>query len=152
MRKVFFCLFVVLFFWDRVSLCSPGCPGAHFLDQAGLELRILPASASQVLGLKACVTTPIWEFFYNHEMIKYWRHETYLSVELFELRKITRFQKENANYICYIIICYWYIKKNGHKTIFFSINLEPISITGLLITTNDFLCSAPKSYRIILME
>jgi hypothetical protein len=27
------------------------------VDQAGLELRNLPASASQVLGLKACATT-----------------------------------------------------------------------------------------------
>jgi hypothetical protein len=42
---------------DRVSLCSPGCPGTHFVDQAGLELRNPPASASQVLGLKACTTT-----------------------------------------------------------------------------------------------
>jgi hypothetical protein len=40
------------------SLCSPGCPGTHFVDQAGLELRNLPASASRVLGLKACATTP----------------------------------------------------------------------------------------------
>jgi hypothetical protein len=24
---------------DRVSLCSPGCPGAHFVNQAGLEFR-----------------------------------------------------------------------------------------------------------------
>jgi hypothetical protein len=38
---------------DRVSLYSPGCSGSHFVDQAGLELRNLPASASQVLGLKA---------------------------------------------------------------------------------------------------
>jgi hypothetical protein len=39
-------------------LCySPDCPGTHFVDQAGLELRNLPASASQVLGLKACATT-----------------------------------------------------------------------------------------------
>jgi hypothetical protein len=56
-------LFVFCFFWfglvfqDRVSLCSPGCPGTHSVDQAGLELRNLPASASQVLGLKACATT-----------------------------------------------------------------------------------------------
>jgi hypothetical protein len=41
------------FFRDRVSLCSPGCPGTHSVDQAGLELRNLPASALQVLGLKA---------------------------------------------------------------------------------------------------
>jgi hypothetical protein len=43
---------------DRVSLCSPGCPGTHSVDQAGLELRNPPASASRVLGLKACATTP----------------------------------------------------------------------------------------------
>jgi hypothetical protein len=49
-----FCLFV---FRDRVSLCSSGCPGTHFVDQAGLKLRNLPASAFQVLGLKACATT-----------------------------------------------------------------------------------------------
>jgi hypothetical protein len=43
---------------DRVSLCSLGCPGTHFVDQTGLELRNPPASASQVLGLKACAITP----------------------------------------------------------------------------------------------
>jgi hypothetical protein len=32
-------------------------PGTHFVDQAGLKLRNPPASASQVLGLKACATT-----------------------------------------------------------------------------------------------
>jgi hypothetical protein len=47
-----------LVFQDRVSLYSPGCPVTHFVDQAGLELRNLPASASQVLGLKARATTP----------------------------------------------------------------------------------------------
>jgi hypothetical protein len=43
-----------LVFQDRVSLCSPSCPGIHSVDQAGLELRNPPASASRVLGLKAC--------------------------------------------------------------------------------------------------
>jgi hypothetical protein len=47
-----------LVFRDRVSLYSSGCPGTHFVDQAGLELRNPPASTSQVLGLKACATTP----------------------------------------------------------------------------------------------
>jgi hypothetical protein len=45
---------VVFVFRDRVSLCSPGCPGTHSVDQAGLELRNPPASASLVLGLKEC--------------------------------------------------------------------------------------------------
>jgi hypothetical protein len=40
-------------FRDRVSLCSPGCPGTHSVDQACFKLRNPPASASQVLGLKA---------------------------------------------------------------------------------------------------
>jgi hypothetical protein len=47
-------LVLVLVFRDRVSLYSSGCPGTHSVDQAGLELRNLLASASQVLGLKAC--------------------------------------------------------------------------------------------------
>jgi hypothetical protein len=56
---VFVCLFVFCFCFcfDRVSLYSPGCPGTHSEDQAGLELRNPPASASRVLGLKACATT-----------------------------------------------------------------------------------------------
>jgi hypothetical protein len=45
----------LFFFQDRVSLCSPGCPGTHFVDQTGLELRNPPASASPVLGLKATI-------------------------------------------------------------------------------------------------
>jgi hypothetical protein len=65
----FFCLFVwvlvlVWFFGvfcfvfrDRVSLCSSDCPGTHYVDQAGLELRNPPISASQVLGLKTGATT-----------------------------------------------------------------------------------------------
>jgi hypothetical protein len=43
-----------LVFQDRASLCSPVCPVTH---KAGLELRNPPASASQVLRLKACATT-----------------------------------------------------------------------------------------------
>jgi hypothetical protein len=35
------------FFRGRVSLCSPDCPGTHSVDQAGLELRNLPASAKR---------------------------------------------------------------------------------------------------------
>jgi hypothetical protein len=47
-------LFFFLFFRDRVSLYSSGCLGTHFVDQAGLELRNPPASASRVLGSKVC--------------------------------------------------------------------------------------------------
>jgi hypothetical protein len=50
-------VFVLFWFFETGFLCSPGCPGTHSVDQAGLELRNPPASASQVLGLKACATT-----------------------------------------------------------------------------------------------
>jgi hypothetical protein len=35
----FLSFFLFLVFQDRVSLYSSGCPGTHFVDQAGLELR-----------------------------------------------------------------------------------------------------------------
>jgi hypothetical protein len=53
---VFVCLFVLVF-RDRVSLYFPDCPGTHSVDQALLKLRNPPSSDSQVLGLKAGVTT-----------------------------------------------------------------------------------------------
>jgi hypothetical protein len=53
----FLFVFFFLVFRDRVSQCSSGCPRTHSVDQAGLELRNPPASASQVLGLKVCATT-----------------------------------------------------------------------------------------------
>uniref|UniRef100_A0A8C6IJ33 Ankyrin repeat and KH domain containing 1 n=1 Tax=Mus spicilegus TaxID=10103 RepID=A0A8C6IJ33_MUSSI len=45
----------------KVSLCNPGCPGTHSVDQA--SLRNPAASASQVLGLKVCATTISWTCF-----------------------------------------------------------------------------------------
>jgi hypothetical protein len=52
-------------------LCSPGCPGTHSVDQAGLELRNSPDSASQMLGLKVCA-----QFFYpllkTHVLARLW--------------------------------------------------------------------------------
>jgi len=38
--SLIFCLFVLFCFWEKVSLCNPGCPGTHSLDQAGLEFEI----------------------------------------------------------------------------------------------------------------
>jgi hypothetical protein len=51
-------LFIYLFIFETGFLCSPGCPGTHFVDQAGLEFRNLPASASRVLRLKVCAIMP----------------------------------------------------------------------------------------------
>jgi hypothetical protein len=76
LQPVIFFVFVVglVWFWfwffrDRVSLYSPGCPGTHFVDQAGLELRNPPASNSQVLGLKACTTMPGCKCVFFHTCV-----------------------------------------------------------------------------------
>jgi hypothetical protein len=54
---IYIYIYIYIIFRDRVSQYSPGCPRTHFVDQTSLELRNLPASASQVLGLKVCATT-----------------------------------------------------------------------------------------------
>jgi hypothetical protein len=65
---VLFC-FVLFCFPRQVSLCSPGCPGTHFVDQAGLELRSPPASAFQVLGLKTWATTAWLHASYSYSQV-----------------------------------------------------------------------------------
>lgn len=49
-------LFIYIF-RGIVSLSSPECPGTHCIELSGPELGELPASAFQVLGLKAYATT-----------------------------------------------------------------------------------------------
>jgi hypothetical protein len=67
----------------RVSLCSPGCPIAHSVNQAGLKLRDLPASAFQVLELKVSTTTTRQDF------------RALLNVEL---RKIDKIKTKNLSH------------------------------------------------------
>jgi hypothetical protein len=43
--------FFFFFSRDRVSLCSPGCPGTHSVDQAGLELRNPPPRPAKTYAL-----------------------------------------------------------------------------------------------------
>ncbi|GAB1289533.1 Developmentally-regulated GTP-binding protein 1 [Apodemus speciosus] len=62
-RMVYIPCIYVLNKIDQISIeeldiiYKAGCPGTHSVDQTGLELRNPPASASQVLGLRVCVTT-----------------------------------------------------------------------------------------------
>lgn len=43
----------LVFFWHRLSLCNPECPGITSVDQSGFQFRDPRASASQV-----CATMP----------------------------------------------------------------------------------------------
>jgi hypothetical protein len=59
----FYFIYLFILFFETGFLCSPGCSGTHFAEKAGLELRNLPASASQDLGLKVCATMPSYLLF-----------------------------------------------------------------------------------------
>ena len=51
----FLSFFFFSFFQDRVSLYTPGCPGTHFVYQAGLELRKylpLPPKSAGMKGVR----------------------------------------------------------------------------------------------------
>jgi hypothetical protein len=51
-------LFIYLFiylFKDK-GLCSPGCPGVHFVNQTGLKLTKIHLPLCPELGLKMCAT------------------------------------------------------------------------------------------------
>lgn len=64
---------VVLFFFffflllNRVSLCSPGCTGAHSIDQAS-KSRDPPATVSLVLKIKVFATTAPSEVLVLHSV------------------------------------------------------------------------------------
>lgn len=60
----FICLFCSL--KDRVSLYTRSCPVTCSLDQASLELRILPAF--QMLGLKVCATISSNWWIFNFQI------------------------------------------------------------------------------------
>jgi hypothetical protein len=48
-KRNFFWFVFLFWFFETEFLCSPG---THSVDQAGLELRNLPASASQIKGVR----------------------------------------------------------------------------------------------------
>jgi hypothetical protein len=65
---VYMCIYI--FFSKTGFLCVALAVLELTLDQAGLELRNLPASASQVLGLKACATTSsLQPYIFNFVLI-----------------------------------------------------------------------------------
>jgi hypothetical protein len=87
------CYFVL--FWDRVSLCSLGCPGNHSVHQAGLELRYPLASNFQVPGLKTCTTTA-WHFIGILNWVLWYIYTLFFSLGL--LWKIRDLLNLNMNF------------------------------------------------------
>jgi hypothetical protein len=86
-------------------LYNPGCcPGTHSVDQAGFELRNPPASASQVLELKACATTARLKYYFlngtkNIYTMQYYSAKNKIEItselidlEIFILRKVNQTQ------------------------------------------------------------
>ena len=55
-------LFVPFCSFETVSMFCLICHNPHCVDQVGLKLRDLPASASPVAEIKACAIVPRWSF------------------------------------------------------------------------------------------
>jgi hypothetical protein len=95
-----------------VSLYSPGCPGTHFVDQAGIKLRNQPASASasasQVLGLKACATTVHLNTLCLTQRASLGKH--IVSVFL-------PWQKKPAAYDCFLAIWHLWVKDSENSDV-----------------------------------
>jgi hypothetical protein len=103
LQKIFFFVFR-----DRVSLYSPGCPVTHSVDQAGLQLRNPPASASGVLELKVWATTTGLIFLFIS-----------LNILKLILQYIFQFFMKICLWKCitrYIILC---LASNGHFILWF---------------------------------
>jgi hypothetical protein len=72
---LFVCLFdrLIFFFQDGVSLCSPGCPGTHSVDQASFKFSNPPTSASQrIKGMRhhwPSLTLHLFFFFFFQDRV-----------------------------------------------------------------------------------
>jgi hypothetical protein len=96
-QSSFFYCFVL--FLRQGSLCSPDCPRTHSVDQAGLELRNSPASASQALGLKTCATTPGWvQFLYSKIQDTKW-HQQNVERNIY-LNMVSLFNNISMAHLC----------------------------------------------------
>lgn len=56
-------LFLLIYFWDKLSLCSLGWPGAHDEDQAGLTLTEICLPVFRVLRSNGGVPRRAFELF-----------------------------------------------------------------------------------------
>lgn len=50
--------YLSIYLLNWISLCTPGCLGTLYVRHACLELRDIPDSAFQILGVKTCATMP----------------------------------------------------------------------------------------------
>jgi hypothetical protein len=107
-----FCLFLFCFcflFFETGFLRSPGHSGTHFVDQAGLELRNLPASASQVAGIMCLVVISCLCFYTERQK------KANLEVRVYEKELgVVEKRKFNNNNTVLILIFY----KIKYNTIF----------------------------------
>lgn len=97
-KYISFKFYFSLFFHRRVSPSSSGCPGPHFVDQVGFELRNLPAFASTVLGLKAYAPTVIssvyFIYYLEYKFCIFIKHHSFvLYVYIYQLNIISDLAK-----------------------------------------------------------
>ena len=99
-----------LVFQYGVSLCSPGCPRTHSIDQAGLKLRDPPAS--QVLGLEMCAIMPVINSFLKETFLS--RQSSLDSCQASANRRGESSLLDCSPLVCVAILmpvpCFWLLK------------------------------------------
>lgn len=124
-----FCL-LLFCFENRVILCSSACSGIHAVDQAGLRLRDLSASAFHVLGLRICATIHGKNYFFKNNMYAY--------VFLCEYMNMYPWRRDCTTYKCcepYDKVC-WELDLGlleNHYVLFLIMELSHKSLTWLIL-------------------
>jgi hypothetical protein len=89
------CVFLVCFFKTWFPCSASGYPRTHSVDEAGLELRDSPVSASQVLGLKGCATIAQFKFqCFKTGLVMLWS----LPVDLRNGNQVALFLTSHSNF------------------------------------------------------
>ena len=98
---VAFFVFVCLFVWDRVSLCSPGSSETHSIDQAGIKLKERSACLCLLsAGIRVHHCLFLFLFIYS-----FWDMLSFHSLAGFVGVKLARWIKLTLN--LQLFLCLW---------------------------------------------
>lgn len=109
---IFFCCLFGGFFFSFFSpkTCSPSCPGTHYIDQSGLELRDALDSASQVIGSKVWATTAQQSLYLKFHFIlfNFTNSQSYLndSLTMLLIAPVVPFQNQKDHILASLFSIY----------------------------------------------
>jgi hypothetical protein len=113
-RGLFWFVFFVLFFafQDKVSLCSPGCPETHSVDQAGLEFPEICLPLPQ--GVSHGCPASLQGFYPIDLSLKQtaYKYNSETDMMIFIVSTLN----EVALFVCLLVLIYIQIQRNKIST------------------------------------